>query len=693
MALKTIVKSDRRRGQGKIYVFGFALLIFFFAWHNAANLSAIRGKTGRQTSKTGSRKRSSLEGDVQWLHSSLVEEQLNKKTDTSVWGLGSSHQDETTLQEISPHSESKEQQKEPWGSNSSNSSSTSDTRMPRETSSSGPSQTDGETDTYVHNSSTINDGTGASKTASLDIPGITVNSNVASAAHQQQRQQQKTGKNTTSKSSMTVDLNHQVLHTPPRVVQAGAHNPTLVIYIYLAIDFEHEERFQYFVRAGIAADDGVEYRMVVADPTSANSLGSLPSLPNNAKYLLPTGNNTCNNTWGAIASVQQQLALASYTYIVVVDSHALGPLLPAYAASVMHWTEVLTGKLSNDTKLVGSYISCEGYPRNGVPDEEWRLNPYVLPHTWATDQVGWDLLASKSNVFQCYDGYWERRYNSDLAASLAMLNAGYNIDSLLLRYQGVDWRNTVNWECNSRIRPDRVNLYDGIMASPYEVVFVPLSMAEAKHRLMLRAADRYSDWAAPKDGYVDISHNAYWSQEFESDWSVRGRKVIALQQRWSCFDDEYYLMENTDVRQQLDSMGNDAVAVWEHFVTLGQFQGRVHRFVCGDPILSKEDAVKLLLQRGRACFDHVYYKQQYTDLGNSFTQLELWLHYVKYGQFENRLTRFVCPESIDGLQQGYDGTLAAVLQAEKQTLLRRFEALLKSQSSIDDAVESLDVSR
>lgn len=57
------------------------------------------------------------------------------------------------------------------------------------------------------------------------------------------------------------------------------------------------------------------------------------------------------------------------------------------AIQVMHWTEVLTGKLSNDTKLVGSYISCEGYPRNGVPDEEWRLNPYVLPHTWATDQA------------------------------------------------------------------------------------------------------------------------------------------------------------------------------------------------------------------------------------------------------------------------------------------------------------------
>lgn len=28
--------------------------------------------------------------------------------------------------------------------------------------------------------------------------------------------------------------------------------------------------------------------------------------------------------------------------------------------------------------------------------------------------------------------------------------AGYNLDSLMLRYQGVDWRDRANWACNAK---------------------------------------------------------------------------------------------------------------------------------------------------------------------------------------------------------------------------------------------------
>lgn len=41
-------------------------------------------------------------------------------------------------------------------------------------------------------------------------------------------------------------------------------------------------------------------------------------------------------------------------------------------------------------------------------------------------------------------------------------------------------------------------MYDGIQPSPYEVMFLPLSMAEAQHRLVLRTAARYTEWAAPE---------------------------------------------------------------------------------------------------------------------------------------------------------------------------------------------------
>ena len=40
-------------------------------------------------------------------------------------------------------------------------------------------------------------------------------------------------------------------------------------------------------------------------------------------------------------------------------------------------------------------------------------------------------------------------WHSELGASLAVLNAGFNIDSLMLRYAGVDWRDTSFWNCNA----------------------------------------------------------------------------------------------------------------------------------------------------------------------------------------------------------------------------------------------------
>lgn len=137
------------------------------------------------------------------------------------------------------------------------------------------------------------------------------------------------------------------------------------------------------------------------------------------------------------------------------------------------------------------------------------------------------------------------------------------------------------------------------------------------------------------------------------------------------------------------------MGLWDHFVAFGQFQGRVHRcgggahlvlrlgrsapcaipnggtaqsarglpsirslhrrlaasgppppapparrFVCGEPEPSREDSVRLLLQRGRACFDAAHYKTQWKDLGHLTTPKELWLHYVRHGQFEGRTARY-----------------------------------------------------
>ena len=63
-------------------------------------------------------------------------------------------------------------------------------------------------------------------------------------------------------------------------------------------------------------------------------------------------------------------------------------------------------------------------------------------------QVGLGVLAADGNVFKCYEDMWDTIYYSEVGASRAVLGAGFSLDSLMLRYKGIDWRNHSNWHCN-----------------------------------------------------------------------------------------------------------------------------------------------------------------------------------------------------------------------------------------------------
>ena len=56
-------------------------------------------------------------------------------------------------------------------------------------------------------------------------------------------------------------------------------------------------------------------------------------------------------------------------------------------------------------------------------------------------------------MFECYSSMWDVIYFSELGSSWTVLAAGYTIESLMLRYQGVDWTNLDNWDCNARSLP------------------------------------------------------------------------------------------------------------------------------------------------------------------------------------------------------------------------------------------------
>lgn len=447
--------------------------------------------------------------------------------------------------------------------------------------------------------------------------------------------------------------------TPDR--PAARRTATLVLYVYNAADEEQRSNFAFFVRWGMQADDGTTYRIILTRGPGVLPLASEPALPPNAAYVRT---DACVGTWGALGAVKAELPLAASQYYVVVDSSVRGPFIPGYAQHALHWTEAFTSRLGPRVGLVGAAISCEGAPRGGDAAGEWRANAYVLPYAWATHQRGWELLRADPQVFRCHADAWDARYHGDSGASLAVLRAGLNLDCLLTRYQGVDWVQKSSWRCNERVRPDAEMTYDGVSLTPYETVFVPFSAGGALNNwTFVEQAAQYQRYLEQQaSGSPDIASNAFVNDA----WEVKGERLIYMNARGpGCFDFRFYVAHNPDLA---DQAGNP-LALWEHFLLLGQFQGRLHRFSC--PVMvGNSYRLAYARSRGQRCFDHNYYLSHNPDLAAAGlkSSADLWGHYVGFGQFEQRPVKYTCADTVTGLTKGFETLpVDAVLGQDKHT--------------------------
>ena len=98
-------------------------------------------------------------------------------------------------------------------------------------------------------------------------------------------------------------------------------------------------------------------------------------------------------------------------------------------------------------------------------------------HCW---QVGLQVLQRNEKVFACYESMWDTIYHSEVGASRAVLDAGFGLDSLMLRYKNVDWRNQSNWGCNGECVPTWLHSRAHWLASRHQ--------APAKHALSAGSA-------------------------------------------------------------------------------------------------------------------------------------------------------------------------------------------------------------
>ena len=132
------------------------------------------------------------------------------------------------------------------------------------------------------------------------------------------------------------------------------------------------------------------------------------------------------------------------------------------------------------------------------------------------------MLRNDRAVLKCYTEAYDAHWHSALGATLAVLEAGYNIASLMLRYRGVDWRDMSSWDCNRRVNPVIELAYDGLNLHPLEIMFVSLSSAQLSgtHTLS-RVAAKIDSWVSPVRSR-QVRQTCYPGRRTMPQWPARG---------------------------------------------------------------------------------------------------------------------------------------------------------------------------
>lgn len=323
--------------------------------------------------------------------------------------------------------------------------------------------------------------------------------------------------------------------------------------------------------------DGCDYYIIIQqqEPLHGNHTRFLKSLPRNARVLYHSNECFDLGTVGWLLS-QSWLHIASYKHVVLINSSVRGPFVPIYLRDKVHWTRIFTEKLNDDVKLVGSTISC-GISHNYPP------TPHVQTYAVATDDVGIQILLSSSNALRCHKSMNDAVTDGEIGASAAILKAGYNIDSLMLRYQKVDWRllhnsSTTELQCNAVLNPLQPYFYDGTDIDPMEVMFVKVkdSFLKAGWNSAVRAA-HISSWIYEEslphsDRLIAISSNAWL------DSKMQGEIDKATMLGHKCFDWKFYVESNLHDLAYILEEEDPARTAWEQFLEMGIFEGRPHQW-------------------------------------------------------------------------------------------------------------------
>jgi len=146
----------------------------------------------------------------------------------------------------------------------------------------------------------------------------------------------------------------------------------------------------------------------------------------------------------------------------------------------------------------------------------------------------------------------------------------YNVDSLLTRYRGVDWRQNRDLPCNARRNPQGEQMNDGLGLDPFEVVFIK---AKGYPRVATTQVflSRYTDYALGRDDLTTNDFNSPRVQVvIEQERALLKARVLRC---GATFDAEFYFKYNPDLAGAVEM-----AHALNHFNDYGFAERRPYRY-------------------------------------------------------------------------------------------------------------------
>ncbi len=229
------------------------------------------------------------------------------------------------------------------------------------------------------------------------------------------------------------------------------HKPKLAcIYAYYEKSSVYKENLQYFIRHGLDAPN-MDYYIVINGECTV-------SIPPNVTVIQRENKGYDFGAWSHALALYP---MDEYDYVFFLNTSVRGPYRK-------DWTTPFLRRFTGATKIVGTSIN--------ISHTDAKVSPHVQSMFFCLDRESLRFL-KEQGFFDASSvegkSFWEVISDKEIGMSQRLLRHGWNIDCVLSKYQGLDYR-TITKDINPTSvsgDPYYVGAYFGGTITPKEAIF------------------------------------------------------------------------------------------------------------------------------------------------------------------------------------------------------------------------------